>query len=172
MMEQKPATITDRVVATELPYPPHTLKADKAWLNLRFEPEFIIMAAVDYGLYNLAQLQAAGYSVDTLNDAEKAKIFYLTHHLGLGDAKRFIRKTITEENAHKLLVAQIGAKKAAKSAKDYGSYVEGHRVWLRKYIEDNIQLDKFYCPKMEFTEKQESENLDIVIEKIKGDAIQ
>jgi len=131
------------------------------------------MAAVDYGLYNLAQLQAAGYSVDTLNDAEKAKIFYLTHHLGLGDAKRFIRKTITEESAHKLLVAQIGAKNAAsKASKNSNSYVKGHRAWLCKYIDDNIQLDKFYCPKMEFTEKQESENLDIVIEKIKGDAIQ
>ena len=89
------------------------------------------MAAVDYGLYNLAQLQAVGYSVETLNDAEKAKIFYLTHHLGLADAKRFIRKTITEENAHKFLVAQIGAKKAAKYANDLdngGSYIKGHRM--------------------------------------------
>jgi hypothetical protein len=128
------------------------------------------MAAVDYGLYNLAQLQTAGYSVDTLNDAEKAKIFYLTHHLGLGDAKRFIRKTITEESAHKLLVAQVGAKKAAKSAKDYGSYVEGHRAWLSDYINNNINLKGFYCPKIEFTEKQESGGLESVVEKIKGDA--
>ena len=127
------------------------------------------MAAVDYGLYNLAQLQAAGYSVDTLNDAEKAKIFYLTHHLGLADAKRFIRKTITEENAHKLLVAQIGAKKAAtKASKNSNSYVKGHRTWLCKYIDDHINLGTFYCPKIEFTEKQESGGLEIVIKKIKG----
>jgi len=129
------------------------------------------MAAVDYGLYNLAQLQAAGYSVDTLNDAEKAKIFYLTHHLGLADAKRFIRKTITEENAHKLLVAQIGAKKAAERAfKNSNSYVKGHRTWLCEYIDNNIKLENFYCPKVEFTEKQESGVLEVVINKIKGDS--
>ena len=128
------------------------------------------MAAVDYGLYNLAQLQAAGFSVDTLNDAEKAKIFYLTHHLGLADAKHFIRKTITEESAHKLLVAQIGAKRAAKSAKNNGSYIKGHRTWLSEYIDRNIRLEKFYCPKIEFTVKQESGGLESVIEKIKGDA--
>ncbi|NTX69236.1 hypothetical protein FCH31_07260 [Lelliottia amnigena] len=109
----------------------------------------------------------AGYSVDTLNDANKSKIFYLTHHLGLGDAKRFIRKIITEESAHKLLVAQVGAKKAAKYAKYNGNYVEGHRAWLCKYIDDNIQLDIFYCPKTEFTEKQESDDLEVVITKIK-----
>ncbi|UJD92955.1 hypothetical protein FS593_00950 [Lelliottia amnigena] len=130
------------------------------------------MAAVDYGLYNLAQLQAAAYSVDTLNDAAKAKIFYLAHHLGLGDAKRFIRKTITEESAHKLLVAQIGAKKAAKYANDPdngGSYIKGHRMWLSEYIVTQIDLENFYCPKIEFTEKQVPDDLEIVIENIKGD---
>ncbi|WP_261644017.1 hypothetical protein [Erwinia mallotivora] len=127
------------------------------------------MAAVDYGLYNLAQLQTAGCSVDRLNDAEKAKIFYLTHHLGLGDAKRFIRKIITEESAYKLLLAQVGAKKAAKRAfNNSNSYIKGHRVWLSEYIDKQIDLKDFYCPKIEFTKKQESGDLEIVIEKIKG----
>ena len=168
----KEQIIDNRLLRGITPYPPHATKALQAWLNLRFEPEFIIMAAVDYGLYNLAQLQTAGYSVDTLNDAEKAKIFYLTHHLGLGDAKRFIRKTITEESAHKLLVAQIGAKNAAaKASENSNSYVKGHRAWLSKYIDDKIDLGDFYCPKIEFTEKQSSGGLEVVIEKIKGDTI-
>ncbi|EXU74654.1 LysM peptidoglycan-binding domain-containing protein [Erwinia mallotivora] len=167
----KQQIINNRLIRGVTPYPPYATKALQAWLNLRFEPEFIIMAAVDYGLYNLSQLQTAGYSVDRLNDAEKAKIFYLTHHLGLGDAKRFIRKIITEESAHKLLVAQVGAKKAAKSAKDNGSYVEGHRTWLSEYIDRSIRLEKFFCPKIEFTEKQDSDGLEIVIEKIKGGVI-
>lgn len=131
------------------------------------------MAAVDYGLYNLTQLQTVGYSVDTLNDAEKAKIFYLTHHLGLGDTKRFIRKTITEENAHKLLVAQVGAKKAAwyaNALNNNGSYIKGHRMWLSNYIDNNINLELFYCPKIEFTAKQNSGSLERVMEKIKGDS--
>lgn len=101
-------------------------------------------------------------------EPEKAKIFYLTHHLGLSDAIRFIKKTITEERAHKLLVAQVGAKKAAKSAKDNGSYVEGHRTWLSEYIDKQIELKDFYCPKIEFTIKQNSGSLENVIEKING----
>lgn len=164
--------IGNKLIQGKTPYPRHATKSIQAWLNLRFEPEFIIIAAVDYGLNNLTHLQAMGYGVNALNDADKAKLFYLTHHLGLKDAQLFINDAITEGDAKKLLMAQIGAKKAAKSAKDYGGYVEGHRAWLRKYIDDNIQLDKFYCPKIEFTEKQESDNLEIVIEKIKGDAIQ
>lgn len=111
----------------------------------------------------------AGYSVDALNDAEKVKIFYLAHHLGLEDAKRFIRKTITEESAHKLLVAQVGAKKAAGYAFKHGnSYIKGHRAWLAEYIDNNIKLKGFYCPKVEHTTKQESEGLESVINKIKG----
>lgn len=111
----------------------------------------------------------AGYSVDALNDAEKAKIFYLAHHLGLGDAKRFIRKTITEESAHKLLVAQVGAKKAAGYASmNSNSYVRGHRKWLGDYINKSIDLKNFYCPKIEHTLKQDSKGLEIVIDKIKG----
>ncbi|AFJ48668.1 hypothetical protein EBL_c36160 [Shimwellia blattae DSM 4481 = NBRC 105725] len=168
----KQQIIDNRLLRGITPYPPHATKALQAWLNLRFEPEFIIMAAVDYGLYNLAKLRDAGYNVDTLNDAEKAKIFYLTHHLGLGDAKRFIRKTITEESAHKLLVAQVGAKKAAwytNIPDNNGSYIKGHRMWLSYYIDKSINLENFYCPKIEFTEKQESGSLENVIEKIKGD---
>ena len=107
--------------------------------------------------------------MESLNDAEKAKIFYLTHHLGLGDAKRFIRKTITEESAHKLLVAQVGAKTAAVYAEKHGNYIEGHRFWLSKYIDGQIILEGFYSPKVEYTTMQKSEVLKSVIEKIKGD---
>lgn len=166
----KQQIIDNRLLRGVTPYPPHATKALQEWLNLRFEPEFIIMAAVDYGLYNLAKLQAAGYNVESLNDAEKAKIFYLTHHLGLGDAKRFIRKTITEESAHKLLVAQVGGKRAAGYANDPkkgGNYIKGHRTWLSEYIDNNIKLERFYCPKIEFTEKQDADNLESVIQKIK-----
>ncbi|WP_267431777.1 hypothetical protein [Erwinia psidii] len=66
-------------------------------------------------------------------------------------------------------MAQVGAKRAARYAKDNGCYIEGHRYWLSKYIDNNINLENFYCPKIEFTEKQESGSLEIVIEKIKGD---
>ncbi|EXU74684.1 hypothetical protein BG55_15490 [Erwinia mallotivora] len=39
-------TINNRLIRGVTPYPPHATKALQAWLNLRFEPQFIIMAAV------------------------------------------------------------------------------------------------------------------------------
>lgn len=71
-------------------------------LKLRFKPEYAIIAAVDYGIANLASLKEAGYNIDGLNDAEKAKLIYLTHHLGLSDAKRFINNKITECSSKKI----------------------------------------------------------------------
>ncbi len=78
------------------------------------------MAAVDYGVANLAALKAAGYNIEILNDAEKAKIMYLTHHLGLKNAKRFIKNEITEDAAWRLLKAQVGSKSAT---------VRGKKTW-------------------------------------------
>ncbi len=55
---------------------PRRATADvQQWLNLRFKPEYAIMAAVDYGVENLASLKKAGYKIDGLNDAEKAKSY-------------------------------------------------------------------------------------------------
>ncbi len=164
--------IGNKLIQGKTPYPRHATKSIQAWLNLRFEPEFIIMAAVDYGLNNLTQLQTMGYSVNALNDADKAKLFYLTHHLGLKDARLFINDAIEEDDAKKLLVAQVGVENAADRAfKNSNSYVKGHRTWLCEYIDNNIKLDKFYCPKIEFIEKQESGVLEKIISKVKGSEI-
>ncbi|XBS69960.1 peptidoglycan-binding protein [Acerihabitans sp. KWT182] len=121
-------------------------KSLKDWLKLRFKPEYAIMAAVDYAITNLKALKAKGFNIDGLNDAEKAKVMYLTHHLGLSDAIKFIRKEITESKAKDLLVAQVGAEKAFKYYQDeHKSYVKGHRAWLSNFINDNIKLVHFYC---------------------------
>ena len=144
----------------------HVTEALQAWLNLRFDPEFIIMAAVDYALYNLNPLQAAGYNVEALNDAEKAKIFYLTHHLGLSDAKRFIRNAITEKRARQLLIGQVRPERAAKFAEDHGGYIDGHRFWLFEYINSSIIVDNFYCPKGKADAKKKPSTLKYIIEKL------
>ncbi|MGP3591504.1 hypothetical protein [Vagococcus sp. WN89Y] len=34
-------------------------------------------------------------------------------------------------------------------------------------INNNINLERFYCPKIEFTEKQDADNLETVIKKIR-----
>ena len=161
--------ISRQLLAGETPYPPRATKALQAWLNMRFNPELIIVAAVDYALYNLKQLQAAGYNVEALNDAEKAKIFYLTHHLGLSDAKRFIHNAITEKRARQLLIGQVNEAKAAWLAKTHGSYLKGHRAWLAEYINSKIHLENFYCPKVWGATMQKDQNLEVVILKINGD---
>ena len=102
------------------------------------------MAAVDYGIANLASLKEAGYNIDGLNDAEKAKIIYLTHHLGLSDAKRFINNEITENSAKKLLTAQVG-EESAKSRSKTAGYVKAHKKWLIDYINRNIKLSEYFC---------------------------
>lgn len=133
-------------------------------LDLRYEPEFAIMTAMDYAKANLNGLRARGYAVDGLNDVEKARIMYLCHHLGLADAVHFIQNAIPEEDvvvtnkkgkkvvkqngAKKLLTTQIGEKRALKEFVDPngGSWVEGHRAWLEDFMTRSIKPSFFACP--------------------------
>ncbi|BCG10458.1 LysM peptidoglycan-binding domain-containing protein [Buttiauxella agrestis] len=130
------------------PYPHKATHAVQKWLDLRFKPEYAIMAAVDYGVENLASLKNAGYNIDGLNDAEKAKLIYLTHHLGLGDAKLFIKNDISEDEAGHLLKAQVGVKSAVEKFITHGSYIQAHRTWLTEYINNNINLEKYFCSEL------------------------
>ena len=138
----------DRYITGVTPYPRHSTPVVQAWLDRRFKPEYAIMAAVDYGVANLESLKDAGYNIDALNDAEKAKIIYLTHHLGLRNAKRFIKKTITEETAWVLLKAQVGRKSAIARGEGNRGYVEAHRTWLMDYIDRCINLGNYFCPEL------------------------
>lgn len=118
----------------------------QALLDLRFEPEYIIQTAVEYAKQNMAALSAAGYQLDGLNDGEKAKIAYLGHHLGIGDAMRFIENTITPTRAQYLLEQQVNVAKAKELAKDQNyDYLATHRIWLDKFINDHVKLKQFYC---------------------------
>lgn len=97
-------------------------------------------------MQNLAALRRSGYAVDALNDAEKAKIVYLCHHLGIGDAPQFIDNKMSETRAQYLLENQLGvagAKKKATSYKD--NYLATHRGWLNGFVNSKIVLANFYC---------------------------
>jgi murein DD-endopeptidase MepM/ murein hydrolase activator NlpD len=132
-------------------------------LDLREQAEYAIIGAMDYAKGNLDALFAKGYDVAGLNDTEKARIMYLCHHLGIGDAVHFIQNTITEEDvlkqgkngkkilaqngAKKLLTAQIGVDKAGKYRADNGdSWVKGHREWLNRFVGNSIKPSVFACP--------------------------
>lgn len=154
-----------RYITGVTPYPDHATADVQQWLNLRFKPEYAIMAAVDYGIANLASLKDAGYNIDELNDAEKSKLIYLTHHLGLSDAKRFIGNKITEGNAKKLLTAQVGEESAKARSKTVG-YVKAHRQWLIDYINRNINLSNYFCNEQITSNSHDDINLIETIEKL------
>lgn len=132
-------------------------------LDLREEPEFAIMTAMDYAKVNLSSLTSKGYAISSLNDVEKARIMYLCHHLGLSDAVHFIQNTIPEEDvvgvdkkgktvvkqngARKLLTAQVGKDEAKRwFKKNHDSWVKGHRDWLDDFIGKHIKSSLFTCP--------------------------
>lgn len=78
-----------------------------ALLNLRFDPILSIVAAEEYGLFNLNELEKAGSIEDDLGDDEKA---YLAHHEGLAGAKAYIANTASYSFAK--LATQVGQPQA------------------------------------------------------------
>lgn len=118
----------------------------QALLDLRFEPEYAIHTAVDYGIQNMAGLRKAGYVLDGLNDGEKGKVVYLCHHLGISDAIRFINNTISATRAQHLLEQQVEVKPAAVLAKTQsGDYLAAHRKWLDKFVNEKVIFKDFIC---------------------------
>ncbi|HPV52368.1 MAG: LysM peptidoglycan-binding domain-containing protein [Smithellaceae bacterium] len=120
-------------------------------LDMRYDPEHAIHAAVDYAVSNIKGLDKAGYPVNSLNDAEKAKIMYLSHHLGPGDAMCFIENTISEAKAKILLTRQFAANEKGRAEaesryqKAGNDWVKAHREWLKGFVENNIQITNFMC---------------------------
>jgi hypothetical protein len=115
-------------------------------LDLRFDAEFAIHAAVDYGMQNLAALKSAGFKLDALNDGEKAKVVYLAHHLGLADSQHFINDTMTSAHAQYLLENQVGKASAQTKAEVFkGDYLAAHRKWLKDFVDNNITLPERMC---------------------------
>jgi hypothetical protein len=111
-------------------------------LSLRYDPQASILCVADYAKRNLDQLERGGVRVR--NDSETlAKAAYLSHHLGLGDAKKFLSGGIEAGRARMLLSAQIGASAAEQRIASAGSATSAHRQWLLGYIERQIQPGRF-----------------------------
>ena len=131
----------------------YVVKDKEKLLNMRNEPEYAIYVSVEYGMQNMTQLiKKTDYKVSKVNDSDKSKLFYLTHHLGIGDAKKFIAATITDVRAKRLLGDQVGVEKAdVRADKEriiYGvdadsSYIFSHRRWLHDFIDSNIKPQRF-----------------------------
>ncbi|WP_330984737.1 MULTISPECIES: hypothetical protein [Enterobacterales] len=123
-------------------------------------------ATVYYGVANLTSLKNRGYNIDSLNDAEKSRLIYLTHHLGLKNADLFIQNAIEEDEARMLLIAQVGKTSAERRCQREGSYVEAHREWLIYYIDNHINLYNYYCLELTKPPMQEDAYLKLTIAKL------
>lgn len=111
-------------------------------LALRYDPEASILSVADLAKLNLDRLEKAGVRVRT--DSETlAKAAYLSHHLGLGDARRFLAGGIEPDRARTLLAAQIGSDAAAQRIASAGDATAAHRRWLLGFIEQRIRPEQF-----------------------------
>lgn len=111
-------------------------------LALRYQPRAAIEATADYARANLSRLAKAGVSVT--DDAKSiARAAYLGHHLGPGDAVRFMRGGLSTERAERLLSAQVGSGGAVRRIAAAGDAAAAHRQWLLGFVERRVRVDQF-----------------------------
>jgi hypothetical protein len=111
-------------------------------LALRYKPEAAIHATADYARANLDSLRRAGVKI--AEGAQPiAQAAYLGHHLGGGDAIRFLRDGLAPDRARVLLNAQIGVGKASRRVAEAGDAATAHRTWLLDYVGRNVRPDRF-----------------------------
>ena len=126
----------------------------QACLQQRFDAEWSIMAAADYGKANLALLMAKGFRLSGLGDSEKAKLMYLMHHEGEGNGPLFIRDQLARMSQGKFdsaaeRMAAIFSKQVRDSERQVknagGDIFAAYRRWLSSYIDEKIVLQSFTC---------------------------
>lgn len=115
-------------------------------LDLRYDPMYSIQTAADYARHNMNSLARNGYDLSILNSSEQAKVMYLTHHLGIGDALTFIGEgRLSEKRASIILPQQVDKEAAQELFIQHGSWSEAHRQWLSSYIDRKIQPSRYAC---------------------------
>lgn len=121
----------------------HVLPAARSdLLALRYDPTASVETVADFARTNLDRLEKSGLRVRA--DSETlAKAAYLSHHLGLGDARRFLGGGIEPGRARMLLAAQIGPAAAARRIASTGDPTIAHRQWLLGYINQRVRPDRF-----------------------------
>ena len=116
--------------------------ARSALLQLRYDPSASIETTADYARRNLDGLRRAGVSIGT-GAATIAQSAYLGHHLGLGDAVKFMRGGLDANRARVLLAAQVGAGTASRHIAAAGNASVAHRAWFMDFVGRNIRPERF-----------------------------
>lgn len=147
----------------------------KALLAERYNADWSINAAADYGAANLARLEQAGFKLDGLSAGERAKLMYLMHHEGEGNGPLFIRGELdampkrrfasSEARLTSIFAQQVGADKAALLTRLAGGDVQqAYRGWLSAYIDNKIDVSRF-------ANQPKTTALSSLLEKIGGKAL-
>jgi hypothetical protein len=111
-------------------------------LSLRYDPQAAIETTADYARANLDGLRKAGVTIGS-GIEDVARTAYIGHHLGRGDAVRFLTGSLDPARARRLLDAQIGEAQASRRIEQAGSAVAAHRSWLLDYVGRNIRPATF-----------------------------
>lgn len=111
-------------------------------LALRYDATASINSIADYARSNIATIRRAG--IRPGNDPQVlANMAYLGHHLGPGDAIRYLKGGLSESRAAHLLKAQVGSARAMEKINLTGDAAVAHRDWLNGYIARKIRPDRF-----------------------------
>jgi len=116
--------------------------ARSALLQLRYDGDTAIQAIADYARSNLDQLRAAGVAVGSSVES-LAQNAYVGHHLGMGDAIRFLKGELSPDRARRLLKAQIGGHAAEQRIAEAGDATRAHRAWLLGYVARAVRPQRF-----------------------------
>ncbi|WP_380874040.1 hypothetical protein ACFB49_45420 [Sphingomonas sp. DBB INV C78] len=111
-------------------------------LALRYDGDASIQAIADYSRSNLDKLKRVGVDPGA-GEARVAELAYLGHHLGLGDAIRYLKGGLDPERARLLLDAQVGRAAAEQRISAAGDAPSAHRAWLNDYVGRNLQTARF-----------------------------
>lgn len=120
--------------------------ARPALLALRYDAVASINGIADYARRNLDGLRRAG--VDAAGEiGATARLAYLGHHLGLGDAIRFLRRGgLSQARARVLLDAQVGQPVSQRRIAEVGDATAAHRNWLLGYLDRKVRVDRYATP--------------------------
>ncbi len=111
-------------------------------LQLRYNATASIETTADYARLNLKTLQRSGVATGE-DPSAVARTAYLAHHLGAGDAIKYLKTGLTDERAGMLLRAQIGGGRASQAIARTGDASAAHRAWLDNYVGSRVRPERF-----------------------------
>ena len=111
-------------------------------LQLRYNATASIETTADYARANLKTLERSGVATGE-DPSAVARTAYLAHHLGPGDAIKYLKTGLTDERAGLLLRAQIGGGRASQAIARTGDASAAHRAWLDNYVGSRVRPERF-----------------------------